>query len=370
MGWTPLSRSASLYSSTTDLHLFVDISSHGFGHLAITAPVLEALAASLPELRLTVRSRLPPSQLQQRIAHPFELIADNTDFGFAMIDATQVDQTASALAYQDAHAHWLDRVTAETGFLKQQSPDFVLTNVSYLPLAGATLAGIPCASLCSLNWADLFQHFFGHETWAAAIHRQILDAYQSADAFLRVTPGMAMSDFPHVRDIAPIAARGLRHSLPFGGDKAVLVAMGGIAHRLPVEAWPSIPGIRWLVSQNWRCTHPDAIAWETLGLSFTDLLASVDTVITKPGYGTFTEAVCNGTPVLYQRREDWPEQECLIAWLERHGQCAEIEAENLICGDVEKSLSELWQQPCPEQPVMDGAAEAAAWIRAAGSRGS
>ena len=352
------------------MHLFADISSHGFGHLAITAPVLEALAAMLPELRLTLRSRLPMSKLLQRIRHPFELIADNTDFGFAMIDATQVDRSASALAYRDAHAHWPDRVTAETRFLKRLSPDFVLTNVSYLPLAGAAQAGIPCASLCSLNWADLFQHFFGHEPWAAAIHRQILDAYRSADAFLRVTPGMAMPDFPHIRDIAPIAACGLRHPLPFGGDKAVLVAMGGIAHRLPVEAWPSIPGIRWLVSQDWRCTHPDAIAWESLGLSFTDLLASVDAVITKPGYGTFTEAVRNGTPVLYQRREDWPEQECLIAWLGRHGQCAEIEAEKLIFGDVEKTLIELWRQPCPEQPAMDGATEAAAWIRAAGSRDS
>ncbi len=352
------------------MHLLADISSHGFGHLAITAPVLEALASTLPELRLTVRSRVSPSQLQQRIRHPFKLIADNTDFGFAMVDATQVDRTASAVAYQNAHAHWPDRVAAETTFLQRLSPDFVLTNVSYLPLAGAAQAGIPCASLCSLNWADLFRHFFGHEPWANAIHRQILDAYRSADAFLRVTPGMAMPDFQHVRDIAPIAARGIRHLLPLGGDKAVLVAMGGIAHRLPVETWPRIPGIRWLVSLDWQCSHPDGLAWETLGLTFTDLLASVDAVITKPGYGTFTEAVCNGTPVLYQRREDWPEQECLIAWLVRHGQCVEVEAEKLINGDVEKALGELLRLPTPERPPMEGAAEAAIWIRAAGSRGA
>ena len=79
-----------------------------------------------------------------------------------------------------------------------------------------------------------------------------------------------------------------------------------------------MPGVRWLVAADWRCTHPDAIAYESFALNFTDLLCSVDAIVTKPGYGTFTEAAANGTPVLYQRRDDWPEQECLIEWLQRN----------------------------------------------------
>ena len=47
--------------------------------------------------------------------------------------------------------------------------DRVLTNVSYLPLAGAALAGIPSLSLCSLNWADLFAHFFADSAWSAPV---------------------------------------------------------------------------------------------------------------------------------------------------------------------------------------------------------
>jgi hypothetical protein len=46
-----------------------------------------------------------------------------------------------------------------------------------------------------------------------------------------------------------------------------------------------------------------------------DLLRSVDAVIAKPGYGTFAEAACNATPLLYVRRQEWPEQDCLIEWL-------------------------------------------------------
>lgn len=340
------------------MHLFADISSHGFGHLAISAPVLDALAASLPGLRLTVRSGLPPAILHQRIGTPFELIGAASDFGYAMHDATHINRPLSATAYRAAHANWDRRVAAEAEFLHRLAPDFVLTNVSYLPLAGAAQARIPSASLCSLNWADLFLHYFGNEKWAPAIHAEMLAAYRSAKAFLRVTPGMAMPLLDNLQPVGPIAALGQRHELNLGGDKAVLVAMGGIAHRLPVDTWPRLPGVRWLVARDWQCTHPDALDWESLGLSFTDLLCSVDAIVTKPGYGTFTEAACNGTPVLFQRRIDWPEQDCLIEWLRDNAPCHEVSSAALNSGNLGAALQTLWTMPAVTRPTGKGAEQA------------
>ena len=95
------------------MHLFVDISSHGFGHLAITAPVLNTLAGLCPTLRLSIRSGLPENKLRQRIAAPFTLIPGSSDFGYVMIDATRIDLPASAAAYRRAHANWQQRVAAE-----------------------------------------------------------------------------------------------------------------------------------------------------------------------------------------------------------------------------------------------------------------
>jgi len=341
------------------MHLFIDISSHGFGHLAITAPVINALAERLPGLRLTLRTELPEAKLRQRIRADFRRIVASTDFGYVMIDATHIDLPASAAAYRRAHTDWPGRVAAEAAFLKTLAPDLVLSNVSYLPLAGAARAGIPALALCSLNWADLFGHFFGRERWAPAIHTEMLAAYNSSEAFLRVTPGMAMPMLEGLTDIGPIAALGQRHDLGLGSDKAVLVALGGITHRLPVERWPRLPGIRWLVAADWNCRHPDAIALESFGLAFTDLLASVDAIVTKPGYGTFTEAACNGKPVLYQLREDWPEQHCLIDWLRDNARCAEVDAAQLQNGDIGDALAALWRQAAPALPEASGAIQAA-----------
>ena len=352
-------------------HLFVDISSHGFGHLAQVAPILNQLVRIRPELRLTIRSGLPLEKMRTRIAAPFEFINGRSDFGFVMLDAVRIDQGATAKAYRAWHENWPGRVAAEAEFLRRLAPDLVLTDVAYLPLAGAAKAGIPSLSMCSLNWADLFAHVFGHEPWARAIHDEILAAYRGAECFLRLTPAMSMPDLVNTRSIAPVAALGrdCRGELVARLDAApheriVLIAFGGFDKNLNAAEWPITPGVRWLVPENWGIAREDMAALEPLRMNFTDLLRSVDAVLTKPGYGTFTEAACNGTAVLYVRRDDWPEQDCLIDWLEKHARCAEVGETELMAGTLRPALEQLWQQSRPAIPRPDGAAEAAERIAA------
>ena len=352
-------------------HLFVDISSHGFGHLAQVAPILNQLVRIRPELRLTIRSGLPLEKMRTRIAAPFEFINGRSDFGFVMLDAVRIDQAATANAYRVWHENWPGRVAAEAEFLRSLAPDLVLTDVAYLPLAGAAKAGIPSLSMCSLNWADLFTHVFGHEPWARAIHDEILAAYRGAECFLRLTPAMSMLDLANTRSIAPVAALGrdCRGELAARLDAApheriVLIAFGGFDKNLNAAEWPLTPGVRWLVPKSWGIAREDMAALEPLHMNFTDLLRSVDAVLTKPGYGTFTEAACNGTAILYVRRNDWPEQECLIDWLEKHARCAEVGETELMGGMLQPALERLWQQSRPAMPRPDGAAEAAERIAA------
>lgn len=348
-------------------HLFVDVSAHGFGHLAQVAPVLAALGKVLPRLRLTLRSGLPADRLQARLPADWTHLAQSSDFGYVMHDALSVDLAATALAYRRQHADWEALVERDGRLLADLQPDLVLSDVAYLPLAAAARAGIPSVAMCSLNWAELFAHFFAGETWAAPIHRQMLSAYQGAECFLRLTPGMAMADLPRRRCIAPVAALGedcradLRAQLRCSpGERLVLIAFGGVGKQLPVADWPRLAGVRWLIPRDWQVEDAACTAVEPLGRPFTDLLRSVDALITKPGYGAFTEAACNGTPVLYLRRHDWPEQDPLIDWLERHGRCREVGAADLLAGRLQPALEALWRQPAAPAPQPSGAAEAAA----------
>ena len=346
-------------------HLVVSISGHGFGHVAQTAPILNLLHQRMPQLRLTVRSAVPLAHLRSRIHAPFTHLPGENDIGMLMSSALDVRVDESCAAYRALHANWDMRVADEARLLRELNADMVFSNVAYLPLAGAQRAGIPNAALCSLNWFDIYRHYCGDGDIAAQIHA----CYANADTFLRTTPGMAMELLPNLISVAPIAAAGIdrrdeldRHLKISKQEKLVLVSLGGIASRLPMERWPRISGVRWLVQQSWQVEHPDAIILETLPMGFGDLLASSDTLICKPGYGSFVEAACSGTPVLYVNRPDWPESPALIGWLQLHGVCREVSRQALDQGDVGWLLEEIWnaQRPGPVDP--EGAEQVAAWL--------
>jgi len=352
-------------------HLLATISSHGLGHLAQSAPVLNALRRLRPELRLTVASLLPEQRLRARIEGEFRIEARSLDVGFEMEDAFRIAHEASARAYRAFHAHWDDRL-AETGaWLARERPDLVLANAAYLPLAAAARLGIPAFGMSSLNWADLFAHVFAGEPWMPTLHAQMLAAYRSATAFIKLTPGMAMPDLTLGRWAGPVARLGtprrdaLRQRCGAGpADRIVLVAFGGIDARLPMERWPFAAGLHWLVPAAWRIEHPAVSAIEPLGWDFSDLIASADAVIGKPGYGTFVEAACNGTPMLYAARPGWPEQDALIPWLHQHARAREVSDRALRDGTLAGDLQALWQQPAPAPApiVPDGAEQVAAWL--------
>jgi hypothetical protein len=346
-------------------HLIVSITGHGFGHVAQTAPVLNRLHQLLPGLRLTVRSTVPLAHLRSRIDAPFAYLSGEGDIGMVMSSALDVLVEESRATYRAFHRGWVRRVADEADLLREIGTDLVFSNVGYLPLAGARRAGIPNAALCSLNWADIYRHYCGEDDIAV----QIAGCYAGADAFLRATPGMAMADLPNLIPVAPIAAVGtnrraeLDHRLKLSKhEKLVLVSLGGIASRLPIERWPRIPGVRWLVQQSWHTEHPDAIILETMNMHFSDLLASSDALICKPGYGSFVEAASTGVPVLYVNRPDWPEAPALVEWLQQHGTCQEVSRQELEQGKIVDALEEIWNAPRPQPVNPEGAQQVAEWL--------
>lgn len=335
------------------LHLFVALSSHGFGHLAQAAPVLNALRQRLPTLRLTVQCSLPAAVLRDRISGDIERVTEATDFGMVMASALDVQIGASVEAYRVFHASWESRLANQAELLARLAPDMVFADIPYLPLAAAARLGIPAVALCSLNWAAILKAYCPADPGLEAIHSTLLDAYNSATVFLCPAPSMLMPELVNSRPIGPIAigGRNRRGELNtrlglVGTEILVLVGLGGIELRLPVERWPAIPDMRWLVPTAWGVERPHTVSWDRVAdIPFIDLLRSCDVLLTKPGYGSFAEAACNGNPVLYVERNDWPEEPGLSRWLMTHGNAIGIARSALTTGDLEEPLRALLAQP-------------------------
>ena len=316
-------------------HLLVALSSHGFGHLSQAAPVVNQLRAEIPGLRVTVRAAFPADQIGRRIPRPDDIMPFADDFGMVMHDALSVDVAGSLKAYRAIHRDWDDRVNALARTLRAACVDVVLSDIPYLTLAAATAAGIPSAGMCSLNWAEILEHYIGPQADPGLI-ATIRHAYAGANYFLRTQPCMPLRGLPNAQPIGPVATPGRmrrdeivgRAALPCGAW-IVLVGMGGVPYELALADWPSQAHgrpVHYLAPDAIASTHPNAVPVGKLGFEYSDLLASVDLVITKPGYGTFAEAAVAGVPVLYVERRDWPETQALTDWLDSVAHCTEVDA--------------------------------------------
>jgi hypothetical protein len=348
-------------------HVFVALSSHGLGHLAQVAPVLKELRQRLPTLRLTIQCTLPEETLHNRVDGDFFYIPEATDIGLVMANAMQIKHNESAAAYETFYNQWDHYLQREITLLEQLAPDVLLANIPYLPLAAADRLSIPSIALCSLNWSDIL-HGCGLQHPALDDWRQtMLTAYQRAALFLQPTPSMAMLDLSNTQTIGPIATLGqnrrkeLNRRLGLAKQQTLaLVALGGIDMPLPISHWPCQADLCWIVPQLWGGQRTDIRHREQLAdITFTDLLCSCDVIVGKPGYGTFTEAVCNGKPMLYVERDHWPEQTCLVNWLLEQGNGLKITREQLEKGSLRPAVQQLVRQSTKAPPIPTGIAEAA-----------
>jgi len=345
------------------------VSHHGLGHLAQVGPVLRALRVVRPDVTFTVRCTAPLARQEELLALPFtaELLAD--DFGLLMAGSLDVLREETLAAYRALHAELPRQVAATAAACERLRPDVVIANAGYLPLLAARRLGVPAVLLASFTWAHALAAYCGDAPEVASLTAQMLAAYAGADLHLAPQPSLATPELPGAQTIGPIARSGradpglLRARLGLPAEvRVVLLFLGGVPTTLPLAAWPQAADIAWVVSHSDLPARPDMYPAAAAGLAWPDLLSSADALVTKPGYGSITEAACNGVPVAYVRRGAWPEEPGLLGWLHQYGRGVEIARADLELGDLRSALATLWERPPPPRPVASGADEAAAAI--------
>ena len=112
--------------------------------------------------------------------------------------------------------------------------------------------------------------------------------------------------------------------------------------------------------------HPlDEPAMYAMGLRYEDVVAAVDVVVTKPGYGIISECVANDTALLYTDRGHFIEYDVLVREMPRYVRCAYLPQPEVLTGHWQTALDQLIDAPGPAtRPAVDGAEVAARWILA------
>lgn len=352
--------------------IWTAITAHGYGHAAQVAPVLNELGKLVPDLKVILRTTVPPSFFQDRLTIPWELQSVQQDVGCIQKGPLEIDVQATWKSHYQFHAGWDQRVAEESKAIKACNPQVVIADTPYLALSAGREAGIPTVGLANLTWSEVLEPFSNPED---SRHQRLLasirQAYGLADHALRIAPGLPMACFSGITDVGPIAELAhprrseLRDTLGLAHDEQiVLLGFGGIPlAALPWAAMERMEGYHFIVDGPTPASSERIHSRGALSYSFRSLLASVDVVMTKPGYGTIVEAVALGLPVVYVRRHNFADEPPLVAFLMQYGRGEELTSQEFHSGNWLVALEPLQRVlPSAAPPPLTGAADAAKYL--------
>ncbi|MBP7778871.1 MAG: hypothetical protein KA371_17275 [Acidobacteria bacterium] len=358
------------------------ISGHGFGHASRSIEVINAVMTAAPAWPIHIRTAAPQWLFDLTVRGPFVFEAVDTDPGVVQHDSLTLD-AEETIRRADRYVRELPALAArEAAYLTSVDAAFVMADIPPLGLEAAELAGVPAMAIGNFTWDWIFRDYPGGAAAADALG----EVYRRGRRAFRLPLCGGFETVPEVIDL-PFIARRARHSpadtrarlgLPDG--RLALVSFGGYGvSGIDLDALSRTEGWTLVVSASVPfgpdgtpladadargALHPlDEPAMYAVGLRYEDVVAAVDVVVTKPGYGIISECVANDTALLYTDRGHFIEYDVLVREMPRYLRCGYLPQPAALAGHWQTALDQLVQTAPPaERPPVDGAEVAARWL--------
>jgi hypothetical protein len=353
------------------------ISGHGFGHASRQIEIINALIAVHPDVRIVIRTGAPRWLFDRAVTGTFSFASADPDTGVVQIDSLHVDAAASIQRAWDFHRTLDDRAITEARWLERHDAMLVAGDIPPLAFAAATAAGVPAVAIANFTWDWIYGHYHEQVAVAPDLVPVIRQAYATADQAWRLPMAHTFGVFPQVVD-APLVARHARrspaetrHALALPPDRPlVLVSFGRyglgvidwarvaqqrdfgvIVTHDPIDSGPTRPG----TAGHGVVFDVDVTAMFDQGFQYEDLVAAVDVVLTKPGYGIIAECAANDTALVHTSRGDFAESAVLVEAMPHLLQSAYIEQHDLLAGRWVPAVRHALCETPVAPPATDGA---------------
>ena len=351
------------------------ISSHGFGHASRDVEVINTLVGEHPDIRVVVRTSVPRWFVETSVDTRIDLQSADVDTGVAQIDSLSLDEDETARRAAAFYDHFAERVEQEAQMIQALGASVVVADIPPLPIAAAAQAGVPVIALGNFTWDWIYEAYRSFDRLAPNAIPLIRDAYRHTTHALRLPFHGGFEAMREVTDI-PLIARRSRHSrsevrgvLKLGPEEVVaLASFGGHGAALPYAEITARDRFTLLLTdeagtgleQQDRLRRISMSDLATHGMSYADLVAAADVVVTKPGYGIVSECVANGAAILYTSRGHFIEHDVLVKDMPQFLRCRFISQEDLRAGRWADAIDSLLRQPPPSERLPTNGAEVVA----------
>jgi Glycosyl transferase family 1 len=360
------------------------ISGHGFGHASREIEIIDALRDRRPDIPVIVRTGAKRWLFDLTLRSAVDFQQTECDTGVVQIDSLRLDEEATVRRAAAFYADFDSKVEAERDVLASLGPALVIGDVPPLAFAAAHAAGIPSIAIANFTWDWIYEGYEPERFGAPALVPRVREACAHATLFLRLPMwgGFEMAPPEATRDLPLVARRSARdpvetrEALGLPRDRTlVLLSFGGhglkglspAAFDTFGEEFVAVLSGHLDMSEVARQSRRGVIEFDeqrlySEGWRYEDLVAAVDIVATKPGYGIIAECAAHQTALLYTSRGHFIEYEVLVQEMPRYVRSQFIPQDALFAGDWRPYLEALLAQDHPEPADVTGAAMAAEMI--------
>lgn len=325
------------------------ITPHGFGHAVRSLEIIRHLLMAEPGLDIHIVSDLPDFLIVQNVGRPLPVRRRRLDVGLVQKDSLRFDLAASLNALERLREREEELLAEEVEFFRSVGVRGVVSDIAFLPLLAAARMGLPSVGVSNFTWDWIYMSYLPEdERWRQVIE-WIQDAYRCCGLFLQLPMHGDCSACPLIEDVPLVARKAVRSSEDTRKilqhpqeSKAYLISFAEL--ELSPEAiscLESIPKAVFYFKKPLRFNLANGRCLDSFYLLYQDVVAAMDAVITKPGYGIVSDCIANATPVAFTDRGPFPESPILVREVQRHLPSVSIPRSAFYKGEWQNALNEL-----------------------------
>lgn len=337
------------------------VTGHGFGHatrvLGLVQRILQEANTVVYIISSLDQSFFYESLSSSEASFKERLIVINRCLDAGAIQTNpllmNVERTLTGY-YETVHIHHERLLSEEVQFLKENNANLVLVDASPLACKAAKLASIKSIIISNFTWDSIYIPMLDHlkvsgvplaYDYEEMIHL-VQDDYAAADCYLQLPGQMPIpSGFTGQIIPAPLVSR-----RPTSQTRAQILAKYGIADTTKKILLFGFGGQRvseFSMNEGMLPNDYICLVLQAEGMRFTsdkflalprdvhvpDLLAVSEVMLGKIGYGTCSECLAVGTPLICVTRELWPEEAPLKDLMARFNSVVEMSRGDFDAGN-------------------------------------
>jgi UDP:flavonoid glycosyltransferase YjiC (YdhE family) len=322
------------------------ISPHGFGHATRTIAVLEALQKQIPDLHPHIFTTVPKSLFSETLSrYTYHFV--QTDIGLEQKSAMEIDVEKTVKNLDKFLPFSKSLIQEQATFCRTCS--FVLCDIAPLGIDVARELNIPSILVENFTWDWIYEK----NTDLSFYAQQLREKFNRATYRIQTEP--LCQQKPHDLLCGPIFRNfredksTVRKTLDAASRKIIIITMGGIAQKLP--AWKEMSKMSELFfvilgqQENKRIGDNILLQVTHTPRYHPDLINCADLVVCKAGYSTVAECFQSGVRIITVGRENFPESQILINFIQNNMSGIAINQNSFFCGSWLQKVNEVLELP-------------------------